>query len=69
MIAKVKFTDGETRTYHSVRRMKLVSDFVVLLRWRGRKVAIAGREVKWVQLGKEIKVYQKDFTKGGVPPL
>lgn len=64
MFAKMKFTDGETRTYARVRRIKVIGDFVVIKRMGRRRVAVPGREIRWVQLGKEKKIDQKDFVKG-----
>ena len=63
MLAKVKFVDGETRTYPNTRKIRIVGDFVVIKRPGRRRVAIPGREIRWVQLGKEKKVEQKDFLK------
>lgn len=64
MFAKVKFKDGETRTYARVWRIKVAGDFVLIKRMGGRRVAVPGREIRWVQLGKEKKINQKDFVKG-----
>jgi hypothetical protein len=63
MLAKVRFKDGETRTYPSAKKIKIVGDFVIIKRPKRRRVAIPGREIRWVQLGKEKKVEQKDFLK------
>ena len=64
MFAKVKFTDGETRTYAMVWRIKIVGDFILIKRMGRRRVAVPGREIRWVQLGREKKIDQKDFVKG-----
>ncbi|MBN1572667.1 MAG: hypothetical protein JW984_05650 [Deltaproteobacteria bacterium] len=64
MFAKVKFTDGETRTYAKVWRIKIVGDFIVIRRMGRRSVTVPGREIRWVQLGKEKRIDQKDFVKG-----
>jgi len=63
MLAKVKFMDGEVRTYPRARNVKVVGDFVFIKRWGLRKVLVPGREIRWVQLGKERKLDQKDFSK------
>jgi hypothetical protein len=64
MFAKVKFMDGEIRTYARVWRIKVVGGFVVIKRFGRRRVAVPGRAIRWVQLGKEKKIDQKDFVKG-----
>jgi hypothetical protein len=63
MFAKVRFIDGETRSYPRVSRLKVVGDFVFFIRRWGRRVVVPGREIRWVQLGKERKLEQKDFFK------
>jgi hypothetical protein len=63
MLAKAKFTDGEMRTYSMVKGIACRGEYVVLRRKGGRRVIIPGRELRWVQLGKEHRVYQKDFGK------
>jgi len=63
MLAKAKFTDGEMRTYSMVKRVNCRGDYVILKRRGGRRVIIPGRELRWLQLGREHRVYQKDFGK------
>ena len=63
MLAKVRFVDGETRTYPNARKIKFIGGFVVIKRPGKRRVAVPGREIRWVQLGKEKKVEQKNFLK------
>ncbi|MBN1574534.1 MAG: hypothetical protein JW984_15160 [Deltaproteobacteria bacterium] len=52
MIAKVKFIDGETRTYVKAWKIKIKGDFVLIKRIGRRGVAVSAREIRWVQLGK-----------------
>ena len=63
MLAKAKFTDGEMRSYSMVRRTSCHGEYVIIKRRGGRRVVIPGRELRWLQLGKEHRVYQKDFGK------
>ena len=63
MLAKVKFKDGETRTYPNAKKIKIVGDFVIIKRPKKRRVAVWGDEIRWVQLGKEKKLEQKYFLK------
>ena len=63
MLARAKFTDGEMRTYSMVKRVACRGEYVILRRRGGRRVIIPGRELRWLQLGKEHTVHQKDFGK------
>ncbi|MBN1882354.1 MAG: hypothetical protein JW885_09290 [Deltaproteobacteria bacterium] len=63
MLAKAKFTDGEMRTYSMVKRVACRGEYVIIKRKGGRRVVLPGRELRWLQLGKEHRVYQKDFGK------
>jgi len=46
-----------------VKRVACRGEYVIIKRKGGRRVVLPGRELRWLQLGKEHRVYQKDFGK------
>jgi hypothetical protein len=64
MEARVRFTDGETRSFGQARRMKIRGDSLVISGWLFTVAVVPLDQVRWACLSKKRMVSQRDFKKG-----